>query len=330
VATLLLTSLIFLLLGWVGMDYRVTALSVAAIVCVAASNAGTTSQDLKTGYLIGATPRAQQIGLLVGALTSALVIGYTLNYLNDASTVYTKKELPNVTVDVSQLKETEKLIGPDAEKDSGTYHVLQHVELQTSGPLAKVPLGKYLVDDSGKLRYFVDPGINGSIDKRDDGTKVIKYTAPKARLMSLIIDGILNRKLPWGLVLLGVFISVMMELCGVASLPFAVGVYLPISASTPIFVGGLIRWLVDKRTKMKAEEAESSPGVLLSSGLIAGGSLAGIGLALLAVKENWGRALDMSEKFPALADANMLGVVLFLLMGAFLYKVGVGSKKKGK
>lgn len=326
VATLLLTSFIFLMLGWVGADYRVTALSVAAIVCVAASNGGTTSQDLKTGFLVGATPRAQQIGLLIGATTSALVIGYTLNLLNDASTVYTKKNLPAVTVDVSTLKEKQKLVGPQADGDPAEYHVLQIPEMPTEGPLKGVPTGKYLVNDGGQIVYFVDPGINGTLDKRDDGTSVTKYQAPKARLMSLIIDGILTQKLPWGLVLLGVAIAVMMELCGVPSLPFAVGVYLPIAASAPIFVGGMIRWLVDRRSRRTAEEAESSPGVLVSSGLIAGGAIAGIGLALLSLVPAVGAKLDMAEKFP-LASSNLFAMLVFAALGAFLYKVGTGRSK---
>ena len=144
-----------------------------------------------------------------------------------------------------------------------------------------------------------------SVDHRDDGTRVTKYEAPKARLMSLIIDGILTRKLPWGLVLLGVFIAAVLELCRISSLPFAVGVYLPISASAPIFFGGLVRYIVDKKVKYASEdEAESSPGVLMSSGLIAGGAIAGIGVALLAVKEGWTSALDLSRVMGPLAQSK--------------------------
>ena len=327
VATLLITSLIFLALGWVGPMYRVTALSVAAIVCVAASNGGTTSQDLKTGYLVGATPRAQQIALLIGALTSALVIGYTLKLLNDASTIYSAKNVPaNVHVmNIADLTDMQTLRGPDAAKDSGNYHVLQLPQRPSDGPLAVLQAGKYLVDDSGLVKYFVDPGINGVLKTRDDGTPVIKYDAPKARLMSLIIDGILTQKLPWGLVLLGVAIALVLELCGISSLPFAVGVYLPLSSSTPIFCGGMIRYAVDAITKRRGlkqtqEESESSPGVLFSSGLIAGGAISGIGLAILSVYEGLGRALDFSDKFPALANSDLTSVVAFAcLCGSLLY-----------
>lgn len=330
VATLLLTSLIFLLLGWVGASYRVTALSVAAIVCVAASNGGTTAQDLKTGYLVGATPRAQQIAILVGAMISAVVIGYTLNVLNDASTIYSKKGLPTARVaNVSTLPE-EHVKGLDAGKDTQLYKVLRVTELASSGPLAGVAPGKYLVDGDGRFQYLVDPGINGVLNKRDDGSSVQKYEAPKARLMSLIIDGILTQKLPWGLVLLGVSIALVLELCGIASLPFAVGVYLPLSASTPIFIGGAVRWIVEKRSKKKVSdaEAESSPGVLLSSGLIAGGAIAGIGIAMLSLYPGVATAIDLSAVLPAVASNHWTAVIAFGLMAFYLYRVGVEKKKR--
>lgn len=319
VATLLLTCLIFVLIGWVGVDYRVTALSIAAIVCIAASNGGTTSQDLKTGFLVGATPKYQQIALLIGALTSAVVIGFTLLLLNDASTIYAKRSYPELSFNISSLNQKEKVGGPEGLKDSSEYHVLQLVDPQ--GP---APAGKYLVDDTGHIAYLVDPGINGALKTRDDGTPVQKYEAPKARLMSLIIDGILTQKLPWSLVLLGVFIAIVLEFCGIASLPFAVGVYLPLSSSTPIFFGGLVRWLVEKTAKKKktAEEAESAPGVLLSSGLIAGGSIAGIGIAILSIKENWGTAIDFSGVFPAVAQSDVTSYVAFSLMIALVFAVG--------
>ena len=331
VATLLLTSLIFLLLGWVGADYRLTALSVAAIVCIAASNGGTTAQDLKTGFLVGATPKAQQIGLLIGATTSALVIGYTLNLLNDASTVYSKKHAPAAQVDVSKLVRKEKVKGVDASKDRNEYWVLQQTETNPiGGALSRVPVGKYLVDDSGAIRYVVDPGINGVLKTRDDGTPVTKFEAPKARLMSLIIDGILSQKLPWDLVLLGVSIAIVLELCGIASLPFAVGVYLPLVVSAPIFVGGAIRWAVDRKTKTKSEDSETSPGVLLSSGLIAGGAIAGICIALMQIIPGVGNALNFGGAIPAISTSNITGVVAFGAMGALLFGVGIGQFLKGK
>ncbi len=156
----------------------------AAVVCIAASNGGTTSQDLKTGYLVGATPRLQQIAILVGALTSALVIGVTLLLLNNAGTVYTKKagiraELPVVS-DVANLTQMEQPAGSTPD-DPAMYHVL-HV---ARGAIPGVPAGQYLVDDGGQIRYLVDPAINGRVHTRDDGVKVSnKFEAPKTRLMA--------------------------------------------------------------------------------------------------------------------------------------------------
>ncbi|PWU21958.1 MAG: oligopeptide transporter, OPT family, partial [Bdellovibrio sp.] len=317
VATLMITSLAFLSLGWTSSDYRVAALSVAAIVCIAASNAGATSQDLKTGFLVGATPRLQQISILLGALSSALVMGFTLTLLNDASTVYSTKNLPTAKVDLSQLSKKEGLKGADSIRDSKQYFVYQ-----AQPGVTGIPAGKYLVDDSGTIQYLVDPGINGTLDHRDDGTPVAKYQAPKARLMSLIIDGILTQKLPWALVLIGVFIALVMELCGVSALPFAVGVYLPLSASAPIFFGGLVRYLVDRTSRKKTEDNESSPGVLLSSGLIAGGAIAGIFYAIVSQAPGWSESIDFSSLMGPLAESDLLAFVLFLCMAGFTFLVG--------
>lgn len=328
VATLLMTSLIFLFLGWTSPQDRITALSVAAIVCVASSNGGTTSQDLKTGYLVGATPKYQQIALFFGVITSAVVIGYTLNVLNAASTVYSKQNVPAgvVVSNVSELTTMEHVKGPEGKMDSNLYHVLRVNEIQTEGPLMSLIPGKYLVDDAGSVAYFVDPGINGVLKTRDDGSAVQKYDAPKARLMSLIIDGILTQKLPWGLVLLGAAISIVLEVCGVSSLAFAVGVYLPLSSSMPIFFGGAIRWLIQRMSKGKDTTDDSSPGILYASGLIAGGSIAGIGLALLFVYEGLGNVFNMSKHFPGIAGSQWTSVIMFTILMLSLFKIG--SRKK--
>ena len=325
VATLLLTCLIFVLLskldptgGWVGKGARLTALSIAAIVCIAASNGGTTSQDLKTGFLVGATPRYQQLGLLVGALSSALVIGLTLLLLNNASTTYAQRDFPNITAPVADLTVSEGLKGTDAAIDAAVYKVWHVGE----GEVAGLPQGKYLVSDAGAVKYLVDPGINGVETKRLDGSSVLKYNAPKARLMSLIIDGILTNKLPWGLVLLGVGIALVLELCQVPSLPFAVGVYLPLSSSTPIFIGGVMRWLADRWTKKTEAESDMSPGVLFSSGYIAGGAIAGIIVALVTMSPSLSTAMDFSGAFGALAQSSLTSVAAFGVLTALLLLVG--------
>jgi putative OPT family oligopeptide transporter len=373
VATLLITSFVFLLLGWVGPDYRVGALSVAAVVCVAASVGGTTSQDLKTGFLIGATPKYQQIAILIGSLTSAVIIGFTLNLLNEASTVYSTKNLPSgirVEAVTESLVHKEQLRGAERDRDTASYHVMLlseplqadqrffvdekgHVAherdvdatmrsrhtykpLVVTAPepnaLAQVIPGKYLVKPTGELAYFVDPGINGVLNKRDDGSSVQKYEAPKARLMSLIIDGILTQKLPWGLVLLGVFIAVVLELCGIASLPFAVGVYLPLSSSMPIFCGGMIRWLAGKWLKrgQQKEDEETGRGVLFSSGLIAGGAIGGIFLALIMVRQGVSEGADLGRFIPVLSGSNVTSVVMFALLAGFLFLEAIRKKNNSR
>lgn len=326
VATLLLTCLVFLAVGWIGPEYRVGALSIAAVVCIAASNGGTTSQDLKTGYIVGATPKYQQIGLLIGALTSAIVIGYSLKLLNDASTIYSKKVPSFVLSNVSELKERQTVKGPELAHDANEYYVYHVTEQSPSDVLAVLSPGKYLVNDAGIVTYLVDPGINGVLNKRDDGSSVTKYEAPKARLMSLIIDGILTQKLPWGLVLLGVALALVLELCGISALPFAVGVYLPISASTPIFIGGVVRYLVERKYKPQTDaEAETGPGILFSSGLIAGGAIAGILLALTQVMDGFADKLDFSKAMGALGESDLFGLAVFLVAAGVLFFVG---KKK--
>lgn len=340
VATLLFTCLIFLLMGWTGGRYYVTALSVGAIVCIAASNAGTTSQDLKTGYLIGATPRLQQYAILAGALSSALILGPILLKLNEASTVYVPaaQVAPGLTVDASKLTVTGELHGPQAETDHNTYKVWQKTD--TVGG----PAGKYFVKDDGQLAYLVDPGINGAYNKRPDGSEVKKYDAPKAVLMSYIIKGILDQQLPWTLVLFGVMIAVVLEMAGIASLAFSVGVYLPLSSTLPIMVGGVIRWLADRRNnklehnaKLNEEErqlaGDRSSGVLLASGYIAGGALAGIIIAITAgvlthfdqMMADWA---EHGNPFYAGSSSDALSLLPYAVMIVLLYVVA-REKKKG-
>ncbi|MEX0676423.1 MAG: oligopeptide transporter, OPT family [Pirellulales bacterium] len=325
VATLLLTCLAFVALGNTGKAATLTALTVAAVVCIAASNGGTTSQDLKTGYLVGGTPWLQQVAILTGALTSALVIGLTLQLLNDSGTVYTKKPqyIPYVRIaDVERLTQMESPGGDYAGKDDKQYHVLHAAE----GEYRDVPAGKYLVDDSGLIVYLVDPAINGKVKVRDDGTVVTnKLEAPKTRLMALIIDGILNGKLPWELVLLGALVAIVLELVGVSSLPFAVGVYLPLQTSMPIFIGGAVRYAADKLSG-HPDDSDSSPAVLLSSGYIAGGAIAGVLIGFLAFKQSWLDALNLAPYLPAgwvASDWPALGTFAFLMFVLFLTGVGV-------
>ena len=247
IATLIITCLIFVALGWTGDIYGPVALSVGAIVCIAAANAGNTSQDLKTGYLVGATPIYQQIGLAIGVVTSAFVIGMTVLYMH-------------------------KVFG----------------------------IGSAAV------------------------------AAPQATLMATLIQGLLSQNLPWGLVLVGVFVSVTLELCGIHSLSFAVGAYLPIATTAPIFVGGLVRWWVERQTGQTAE-SDLGAGTLFSSGLIAGGSLAGILFAVLVGLDQQGYHIlpalqSVGNAVPFLHGNTTMGHVfgagLFCVLAVILSRAG--------
>src|SRR6266540_3328294 len=331
VATLLLTCLVFLVVGWTGGTYYVTALSVGAVVCIAASNSGTTSQDLKTGHLVGATPRLQQIAIL-----SAIVLGPILLRLNEAATTY----VPAAEVAPAGLRVDPAVLPgarerPPAAQVGGTSRdfLVWHKTDDVGGPS-----GRYLVDEGGRAVWLVDPGINGVHPRRADGTFVRKFDAPKATLMSYIIKGILDRRLPWALVLFGVMIALVLELSGIPSLAFAVGVYLPLSSSTPILAGGFIRWLVDRSRRpglvarrlgeeQIAAEADKSPGVLMASGYIAGGAIAGIVIAFMAgwlepvdkVLGDWAQA---HNPFFAGPRADLLSLLPFALLAAVLLATG--------
>jgi putative OPT family oligopeptide transporter len=347
VATLLLTCLIFLLLGWTEARFYVTALSVGGIVCIASSNGGTTAQSIKTGYLVGATPRVQQIALLVGALASALILGPVLTLLNDSKTVYVPaKSLQNLPATMranpASLTKQERLIGPQGTTDTNSYLVWHNTDEKVG------PAGRYLVNAQGAPVYLVDPGINGAYRTRPDGSTVEKFDAPKATLMSYIIKGILSRELPWGLVLIGAMIALVLEMSFLPSLAFATGVYLPISSSMPIFLGGVVRWAVDRYLRRKhrhanlteeqlTAEGDKSPGVLLASGYIAGGAIAGILIALLegvADPNGSGLALALAKFKQAIGNlaarnpfvtgtaSDWLSLLPFVVLIALLYLTG--------
>ena len=326
VATLLLTCLVFLVLGWTSAEDRLIAMTVAAVVCVASSNGGTTSQDLKTGFLVGATPNRQQWAIIVGSISSALVIGAILMLLNDVSTVYSQKNLPQPISPpaVAKLALREKAPGDPTE-----YYVW-HVD-QGEAEAQRIPAGKYLVDAQGRIHYLVDPGITGRLTRRDDGSEVRKYGAPQTELMAMITQGILTRKLPWTLVLLGVFVAFVLELSGVPSLPFAVGVYLPFSTSAPVFVGGLLRWIVERMARAPAEKqseaaAEMAPGVLLSTGYIAGGAIGGVLIAFLFLPYvDWiPKLLGSVGEMAGASDLDLPALAVFAVLSLVLLAVGLG------
>jgi OPT family oligopeptide transporter len=257
IATLMATCLIFIGIGWTGDVYQPMALCVGGMVCIAAANAGATSQDLKTGYLVGATPKAQQIGLMIGAVAAAVVIGLTMKVLDTPT-----------------------------------------AEMQAQG-----------------IQHMI-------------GSE--KFPAPQGTLMATLIKGLLSFNLDWQFVLVGVFLSVTMELCGVKSLSFAVGAYLPLSTTAPIFVGGAIKGIADYVAHSKGEKVEESelgPGNLFATGLVAGGALAGVLVAILSVNEGISKglgAIDLEKPLEHALGAGgyqLLGVFFFAVMGFVLYRI---------
>lgn len=267
IATLMGTCLIFIAVKWTGHVYEPMALVVGGMICIAAANAGATSQDLKTGYLVGATPKYQQIALFVGAIVSSLAIGATIKILDQ----------------------------PTAEMAS--------------------------------------QGIQHAI-----GTDT--YPAPQGTLMATLIKGILSFNLDWQFVLVGVFIAIVMELCGIKALSFAIGIYLPLSTTLPIFIGGAIRGIVEWRNKKKniqtaPEEEDLGKGNLFATGLVAGGALAGVLVAILSSVSRVNAKLGEVNAEHRLSSPGMLGgegykwlgVAFFALMGFVLYRIAISRKK---
>ena len=350
VATLLITCLVFLVIGWTGSTYYVTALSIGAIVCIASSNGGTTSQDLKTGFLVGSTPKYQQIAILIGALASAIILGPLLLGLNSNGSVTLPRisSEPSAGEEGAPLKQVENwptglrvdpsTLATHHQHDGKDYLVWHYT------PAGGASAQQFLVDSTGTPQFLVDPVINGTHKFLANGKAAPKkFDAPKATLMSYIIKGILNHKLPWGLVLLGVMIALTLEMSGIPSLAFAVGVYLPLSSSSPIFIGGMIRYLSDLYVRKKyrgmnlteeqlTAEGDKSPGVLMASGYIAGGAIAGIVIAFIAgLQDKWLRVTQLNEWIDKVAaknpfasgpHADLLSCIPFLVLMLLLYLVG--------
>jgi uncharacterized oligopeptide transporter (OPT) family protein len=264
VATLMLTCLIFATLGFTSPSYRLLALSIAAVVCVASSNGGTTAQSLKTGFLVGGTPKAGQYAILIGAIVSALVIGFLLLAFNKSGTIFSKKaaNLPGIVLSPSEMARLEETILYDGKqykvwRASGanlsdeTKDEKGIVTYKPRPEVKAVNRGIYYVDPTtGKPEVVRDDAIMGQIKERDDGSPVKReFDAPKTQVMGLIINGVLKGDLNWSMVGIGAMIAIFLELCGVSSLAFAVGVYVPIQYSAPIFVGGIIRWMKPRRKR---------------------------------------------------------------------------------
>jgi putative OPT family oligopeptide transporter len=321
IATLMATTAIFLVKGWTAPAFGALAITIGGVVCVAASNAGDTSQDLKTGFLIGATPWKQQLALMIGVVVSTFVIGATLNVMNkgleefrDTSRAW-DISVPHDGVQVQQQHfEHSRIHVIHADKTTDEREAGQYTLLNSLGS-HELADGKYLYNpNTHKIEVQWIQGIGSE-----------KAAAPQARLMATVISGILSRKLPWGLVLLGVFLVIAVELLGIRSLSFAVGAYLSIATTLAIFCGGVVRWMVDRAVAQYSgrsveTESEVSPGSLYASGLIAAGGIVGLmGVALKLYEA----ATDRSDvlQFPVTNPLHhdWVSVLMFALLAFSLY-----------
>jgi len=352
IATLMATSAIFLVKGWTAPAFGALAITVGGVVCIAASNAGDTSQDLKTGYLVGSTPWKQQVALIFGVMVCIFSIGATLNAMNRAYEQFHRMQRP-IVLSLASL--------PDGVQNQGAFP-RDRIELTTAGDSrTKQPLdgashyillnaiGSNSIEDG---KYLYNP-VTGAIEVQwIQGIGSERAAAPQGRLMATVINGILSRKLPWTLVLLGVALVIVVELLGVRSLTFAVGAYLSIATTLAIFVGGVMRWMVDRAMLQHAAklaaanpdvidpatglpvptsvtpaldtESEISPGSLYASGLIAAGGIVGLlgvcaQLAEGLSEEHGGhwQLFQFSHSNPLYHD--WIGVVMFVLLAYSLY-----------
>lgn len=311
IATLMGTCLIFLAVGWTGGAWSAVALSIGAVVALTASNAGNVAQSLKTGHLLGCTPYKQEYGYIIGAVSSILVVGATVLIVNSGFTSYQNVDASALKMRVTEEMtiESEKVIGDT------TYLIVNPNDINMALNT------RYLANkETGVIEKQMDYGI-GSKD----------LPAPQATLMATVIKGLLEQKLPWVLLFFGICITIMVEFCGVRGLPFAVGLYLPISTTVPIFAGGLVRWIIDKKfhKPVKGEDPEASPGMLFSSGLIAGGAIAGLLIAIFSGL-NLNDSLNTigPKLLKTLTESNLFGVAVFALMVAYLFYVARKKIKK--
>jgi putative OPT family oligopeptide transporter len=337
IATLMATCAMFLLIGWTEPAFFALAITIGGVVCIASANAGNTSQDLKTGFLVGATPSRQQLGLFVGVMVSVFAIGGTLIGMDNGLAQF---RTANIPVDINNLPSgvsrdtntrfTRKTVR--LADRAGQEQTVENMILLNAINSADVPDGAYLYNPaSGKIEIQWVHGIGSD-----------KAAAPQARLMATVINGILTRKLPWGLILLGMFLVIAVELLGIRSLSFAVGFYIPMATTLAIFCGGVVRWLVERaaeRAGEKTEESDVSPGSLYASGLIAAGGIVGLlGIAIKLIEtqgwlpENsiaWGTRLSFMTEHPVFG--NVFGVIMFGLLAYSLFHFArkpLGAEKR--
>ncbi len=320
IATLMATSAIFLVRGWTAPAFGALAITIGGIVCIAASNAGDTAQDLKTGHLIGATPWKQQLAIMIGVVISVFSIGATLNAMNTGLEEFQRLPKP-IPISLVTL--------PDGVQDKGSFS-RDHIALSTKGAARQEVTGTrrlILLNAIGSTtledgKYLYNPATGQIEIQWVQGIGSEKAAAPQGRLMATVINGILTRKLPWGLVLLGVFLVIAVELLGIRSLTFAVGAYLSIATTLAIFVGGVMRWMVD-RAALKhggaGTDSEISPGSLYASGLIAAGGIVGLlGVCVKLYEAATERTIPrFSEHNPFHHD--WISILAFALLALSLY-----------
>ncbi|MGA7350882.1 MAG: oligopeptide transporter, OPT family [Acidobacteriaceae bacterium] len=315
IATLMATAAVFLVKGWTAPAFGALAITVGGVVCIASANAGDTSQDLKTGYIVGSTPWKQQVALMIGVCVSTFAIGLTLNAMNRGFEEFHPMQK---AWDISAAH--------DGVQNQGTFTRKEIHVLQPGGTATTLEGNQYILlnalgsHELADGKYLYNPATKSIDVQWVEGIGSEKAAAPQARLMATVINGILQQKLPWGLVLLGVFLVIAVELMGIRSLTFAVGSYLSIATTLAIFVGGMMRWMVD-RAAAKAgevtEESEISPGSLYASGLIAAGGIVGLlGVGLKLVEPFGKNILQLHVGF---LDHDGVAVLMFALLAGSLY-----------
>ncbi len=323
IATLMATCAMFLAMGWTAPAYSALAIIIGGVVCVAAANAGATSQDLKTGFLVGATPYRQQIALMIGVMVSVFVIGGTLMLMNFGLSEFRPVQRP-LNIEQVRAEQSNRGASVRIEKELDdphpqVYKDKKYVLVNALGS-RDLPDGKYLYDPAtGQIEVQWITGIGSD-----------KAAAPQGRLMATVITGILNQRLPWRLVAMGVFLVIAVELLGIRSLSFAVGSYLGLHTTLAIFCGGLVRWAAERGRKPAGGHAESevSPGSLFASGLIAAGGVMGLiaiiinvlGDPELGIKLIPPGMFALGPKIaPGLSTSNVFAVIMFALLAYSLY-----------
>ena len=333
IATMMATCVMFLLADWKTNAYKALVISIGSVVCIASANAGNTSQDLKTGFLVGATPRRQQWALLIGVLVSVFAIGGTLGLMNQG--LEQIRPVGPISLDTKNLEEGVREVTPE----NNPLLERQQIKVvdEKGNTLAQEDPKKYkLITALGAQhlangQYLYNPS-SGAIERQwIQGIGSDKAPAPQANLMATVVNGIIDHRLPWNLVLVGVFIVIGVELLGIRSLSFAVGFYISIATTLAIFCGGIVRWLVD-RAATKAggtkDESDVSPGSLYASGLIAAGGVVGLLGILVKLLENspdtkWYHikegVLLLGPRVPAIGNSNSISVIMFVLLAASLF-----------